>query len=191
MRRLSEGGIMKKRFIVAALILIFGASFVEARPNALKKPTFNISFEPYFFYQPVEENFTLYANLLPVSFELALSDNNGIKLTPIAGLKFFQWGARFGLIGAEVSLPVYYTSRTGSTPYRGYYTSGILSGGYNVSENYTALTAANETGIAFSIYNTSFAVAFQAGGTYFLFSDQTLNKNTVQMGIVLRAGFWM
>ncbi|MGE3062564.1 MAG: hypothetical protein AB7T10_02925 [bacterium] len=177
--------------IMILFVLVLTALSVAARPNALKKSVLNISIEPYFFYQPVEENFTVYANLLPISFEYALSDNNGIQLTPLAGLKFYQWGARFGLLGAELSFPVYYTPRTSSKPYGGYYTSGLISGGYNVSESYIALTAANETGIAFNISNISVAVAFQAGGTYFVFSDPALNKNTVQMGLLVRIGYWL
>ncbi|MDD3803997.1 MAG: hypothetical protein PHW02_06420 [bacterium] len=180
---------MKKR--IALFVVVITAFSLNARPNALKKPVFNVSFEPYFFYQPVEESFTLYANLIPVSLELALSDNNGIQLTPLAGLKFYQWGARFGLLGAELSFPVYYTPRTGSKPYGGYYTSGVISGGYNVSESYVALTAANETGVCFTLFNLSMGVAFQAGGTYFLFSEPTLNKNTIQMGFLARVGFWL
>jgi hypothetical protein len=181
---------MMKKILIAVLILSLSVS-LYAKPVPKKKSLINIAYEPYFFYQPVEENLTLYANLLPVSIELALSDNNGVKLTPLAGLKFYQWGARFGLLGGMLSFPVYYTKRTSSSAYSGYYTAGVISAGWNVSESYTALTAANETGIAFNLFNVSIAVAFQAGGTYFLFSNPALNKNTVQIGLLLRFGFWM
>jgi len=179
-----------KKIIIVILIFVLTIGIL-AKPVQRKKSIFNISYEPYIFYQPVEKNLTIYANLLPVSFELALSDNNGIKITPIAGLKFFQWGIRFGLLGGSLSFPVYYTKRTNYSPYKGYFTSGVVSAGYNISESYFALTAANETGFSFTMFNVSMAVAFQAGGTTFIFSNPSLNKNTVQLGLLLKFGYWM
>jgi hypothetical protein len=54
---------MMKKILIAVLILSLSVS-LYAKPVPKKKSLINIAYEPYFFYQPVEENLTLYANLL-------------------------------------------------------------------------------------------------------------------------------
>lgn len=182
---------MKKSAVMFFLIIL--SVLIAGKENSYSKSIFLVSFQPYLYRQPIEEsNNTAYANLLPVSLEFAITENYGLRISPIMGLKFYAYGVRFGQMGALFSLPMYYTKGSGTNHYSGYYTSGVIGGAYNGSESYICLTLANETGISFT-FSKKYCIsgAIQAGDTYFMFSNSELNRNTLHLGILLNIGIWM
>ncbi|MEO0280800.1 MAG: hypothetical protein ABIN05_00430 [candidate division WOR-3 bacterium] len=183
-----------KKFI---LILVIGVLFFTPSYSKVKKKTkinniFNISFSPQVYFEPIEQSNTFYINLFPFSSELAFAEKNGIRFTPIFGLKLYSYGARFGQLGLSFSIPTYQKARSKDGSYSGYFTSGYTKLVYNPSESYTAFTLANENGFLFYLgENLSLSFSIQAGYTYFFFSDPSLNKGIIFSGFSLSTGIWI
>ncbi|HCP17461.1 MAG: hypothetical protein QME48_00385 [bacterium] len=186
---------MLKKFILLLLIsiVIFNPSYSKVKKRKSKiYNIFNVSFNPQIYFEPIEQNNTLYLNLFPLSTELAFAEKNGIKFTPIVGLKLYSYGVRFGQIGLSFSVPTYQKGRSKDGAYSGYFTSGYTKVVYNPSESYSAFTLANENGISFYFReNLSLSFSVQAGYTYFFFSDPSLNKGIIFSGFSLSTGVWV
>uniref|UniRef100_A0A7C3J759 Outer membrane protein beta-barrel domain-containing protein n=1 Tax=candidate division WOR-3 bacterium TaxID=2052148 RepID=A0A7C3J759_UNCW3 len=186
---------MVKKILISILIifvfLIPSYSKVKQKKNKVYN-IFNISFNPQIYFEPIEENNTLYLNLFPFSTELAFSEKNGIKFLPVVGLKLYSYGVRFGQLGLSFSIPTYQKGRSKDGAYSGYFTSGYTKVVYNQSESYTAFTLANENGFSFYFKeNLSLSFSIQAGYTYFFFSDPSLNKGIIFSGFSLSTGIWV
>lgn len=179
------------------MIFIIGTLFFTPSYEKVKKKIkinniFNISFSPQVYFEPIEQSNTFYINLLPFSSELAFAEKNGIRFTPIVGLKLYSYGARFGQLGLSFSIPTYQKARSRDGSYSGYFTSGYTKLVYNPSESYTAFTLANENGFLFYFSdNLSLSFSIQAGYTYFFFSDPSLNRGIIFSGLSLSTGIWI
>lgn len=154
---------MKNKIIIALILLVFSNPFVFSQ-------RFGVQFQ---FYMEPNENDTFYVNVLPLLYEMELTEKISFKVGSLFSLRFSD-DISIGNVGLSFTLPYYLSDSKRSMD--GFFLAPNIMTTYNVTTNEIVLTEDLEIGYSL-ITDTDMSWVFgtQLGVSHLIGKESLLN----------------